>query len=51
MLQVHIAQEESKFGLDIQEIEDFLNSGMLDEMQYICINGLMGMATNTPDES
>ncbi|MFY0627531.1 MAG: YggS family pyridoxal phosphate-dependent enzyme [Reichenbachiella sp.] len=51
LLQVHIAQEESKFGFSKTEIVDFLNSQELDNLQNISIIGLMGMATNTTETS
>ncbi|UXP31635.1 YggS family pyridoxal phosphate-dependent enzyme [Reichenbachiella agarivorans] len=50
LLQVHIAQEESKFGFDEEEISVMLDAGILDELQHVKICGLMGMATNTESE-
>jgi hypothetical protein len=49
LLQVYIAKEESKFGLDYDEVEQILNSKPFDSLQNIKIVGLMGMATNTED--
>ena len=49
LLQVHIAQEESKFGWEEQELMDFLASGELEEFPNVRVIGLMGMATNTPN--
>ena len=49
LLQVHIAEEENKFGLDESEINDLVDNN-LPEMKNVCIKGLMGMATNTKDE-
>ncbi len=49
LLQVHIAREESKFGFSEQEILDLLGSTNLQDLSFIRIIGLMGMATNTPD--
>ncbi len=51
LLQIHIAEEDTKFGLDSGELEDILNGDDLKEMTHIRIVGLMGMATNTHDES
>jgi pyridoxal phosphate enzyme (YggS family) len=51
LLQVGIAQEETKFGLGIDELKEILSSGVLKEMKHIEVHGLMGMATNTEDES
>ena len=47
LLQLHIAKEESKFGLDENELEELLSSDLLPELQNIRVEGLMGMATNT----
>ncbi|MDX2002077.1 MAG: YggS family pyridoxal phosphate-dependent enzyme [Chitinophagales bacterium] len=47
LLQVHIAQEETKFGFDAQELEMLFKSGKVDELQHVRIRGLMGMATFT----
>lgn len=51
LLQVHIAQEETKFGLDIDELKALLESKEFIEMQNVRIVGLMGMSTNTDDET
>ncbi|PID93833.1 MAG: YggS family pyridoxal phosphate-dependent enzyme [Bacteroidetes bacterium] len=50
LLQFHIAQEESKFGLDLEEAEAILNSEAYRAMQHIHIAGVMGMATYTDEE-
>lgn len=47
LLQIYIAKEESKFGLDFEEAISLLNSNDIKLMQNIKIIGLMGMATNT----
>jgi pyridoxal phosphate enzyme (YggS family) len=49
LLQIFIASEETKFGLDIREAEALLHSEVLGLLKNIRIRGLMGMATNTPD--
>ena len=49
LLQVHIADEETKFGFNEPELMEFLNSEAFGQMNNIRITGLMGMATNTPD--
>ncbi|MBT8184009.1 MAG: YggS family pyridoxal phosphate-dependent enzyme [Eudoraea sp.] len=46
LLQLHIAEEASKFGLDENELKEILDYGDLD---HVKISGLMGMATYTPD--
>jgi pyridoxal phosphate enzyme (YggS family) len=47
LLQVHIAQEETKFGLDLPETRQLLDSGVIGNLPYVRIRGLMGMASNT----
>ncbi len=51
LLQVHIAQEETKFGLDEVEVMEILTGSDLADLKNIRIKGLMGMATNTSDEA
>lgn len=50
LLQVHIAEEETKFGLDRTELRDLLESAVYQSMAHVCIRGLMGMATFTDDK-
>ncbi len=50
LLQARIAQEETKFGLDFEEIEQILRSDELKVLENIKIVGLMGMASFTNDE-
>jgi len=50
LLQLHIAQEESKFGMKFDEVQELLNSNEFVEMQNISIVGLMGMATFTDNK-
>ena len=47
LLQVHIAEEETKFGLNKTELIDILNSEEYKNMSNINVVGLMGMATFT----
>jgi pyridoxal phosphate enzyme (YggS family) len=47
LLQVHIAQEESKFGFSPEELEAFMKSAELPLLQSIRVIGLMGMASFT----
>ena len=49
LLQFHIATESTKFGFDIREAEEMLNSPEFKEMKNINIRGVMGMATFTSD--
>ena len=50
LLQVHIAEEDTKFGLSIAEVENIINSKDFLNLKNICVKGLMGMATFTDDE-
>ncbi len=47
LLQIYIAKEETKFGLDFQEAEQLIASAELKALKNIKIVGFMGMATNT----
>ena len=51
LLQIHIAQEEAKFGFDSDEISEILEAVLLNEYPNVKVCGLMGMATYTDDES
>lgn len=51
LLQVHIAKEESKFGFDYKEAEDFLSKDLQKLYPFVQVCGLMGMATNTSNET
>jgi pyridoxal phosphate enzyme (YggS family) len=50
LLQIHIAEEDTKFGLDTEELNTIVNSDEFKLMENIKIQGLMGMATFTDDE-
>jgi len=50
LLQVYIAEEESKFGLDAKELDDLLSSPELKQLQNTNVVGLMGMATFTENQ-
>jgi hypothetical protein len=50
LLQFHIAEEESKFGLDWKKAEDILTSDVYKSLSNVRITGVMGMATFTDDE-
>lgn len=49
LLQIHIAHEETKFGMTIDECRAFLEAGEWKGLTHVRICGLMGMATNTDD--
>jgi pyridoxal phosphate enzyme (YggS family) len=50
LLQVYIADEETKYGLGFDEIIELLRSEQLPLLKNIRIRGLMGIATNTDNE-
>jgi PLP dependent protein len=50
LLQVHIAEEETKFGLSDEEAKLLASQEVVDSLPNIRIVGLMGMATNTESE-
>lgn len=50
LLQMHIAEEETKFGMDEQELSELLNSDEFSQMENIKVTGLMGMATFTDSQ-
>ena len=47
LLQFHIAQEQTKFGLTIEEAQEILTSSDFHSMRHISLHGVMGMATFT----
>jgi pyridoxal phosphate enzyme (YggS family) len=49
LLQVHIAQEETKFGFDAAELNELADQ--LSSFPFAQVKGLMGMATNTDNET
>ncbi len=50
LLQVHIAQEETKFGLTAEEVARLVAQPEVASLAHVCIKGLMGMATFTDNE-
>lgn len=50
LIQMHIAEEESKFGFDRAELEEMLGSKEFTELTHAKVIGLMGMATFTENE-
>ncbi|MCX6172025.1 MAG: YggS family pyridoxal phosphate-dependent enzyme [Flavobacterium sp.] len=50
LLQIHIAEEETKFGLNENELADLLGSEEFKAMSNIKVIGLMGMATFTDNQ-
>ena len=51
LLQMHIAEESTKFGLDFNELKEIIRTEEFKEFQNIKISGLMGMATFTSDKN
>ena len=51
LLQIHIAQEETKFGFSTDECRAMLEAGEWKTLSNVRIAGVMGMATNTEDET
>lgn len=50
LLQIYIAQEETKFGFSFEECEAFLKSELFKQLTKVKILGFMAMASNTDDE-
>jgi len=51
LLQFHIAEEDTKFGLDCSEAQEILKSDFYKNAQNIKVVGVMGMATFTDDKN
>lgn len=51
LLQMHIAEEETKFGMNQEELTAVITSEDFHQMANIRVIGLMGMATFTDDEA
>lgn len=49
LLQVHIAEEEHKFGFSMNDLAQIFESNEISEFKNVELLGLMGMATNTTD--
>lgn len=49
LLQLHVAQEETKFGFTCEDCVDMVDKGVLDRLPNVRVSGVMGMATNTDD--
>ena len=50
LIQIKISNEESKFGIDYKEANDWLKTDLLLNFKNIRITGFMGMASNTNNE-
>lgn len=49
LLELRVAREETKHGLDEADSEALLTGGLLDGLTHVRLRGVMGMATNTDD--
>lgn len=50
LLQIKIAQEDSKFGMSYDDAKELLQSNSLKTLHHINIEGVMGMASFTTDQ-
>ena len=51
LLELHVAQEETKYGFDLSDLVCLEKTGMLDNCRNVRVRGVMGMATNTDNET
>lgn len=51
LLQLHVAQEDTKYGFTPEECMEYLRSGEFRTLEGVIISGIMCMATNTDDEN
>lgn len=49
LLQLHVAQEETKFGFSLEEIRECIAGKEIEGLNHVRIRGLMAMASNTDD--
>ncbi|MEZ4792083.1 MAG: YggS family pyridoxal phosphate-dependent enzyme [Gelidibacter sp.] len=50
LLQIKIAEEDSKFGMSVDDALNILQSKEFSELKNVCIKGVMGMATFTDNQ-
>ncbi|MBQ9138880.1 MAG: YggS family pyridoxal phosphate-dependent enzyme [Alistipes sp.] len=50
LLEVHVAQEQTKSGWAVDELREYVASGAMKSLQNVRIRGVMGMATFTDDK-
>ncbi len=50
LLEIHVAQEETKTGWGEKELMDYVASGALRSLPHLRVRGVMGIASNTEDE-
>ncbi len=51
LLEIHVAQEESKFGYGFKTAQELLSSGTLQNYPNVSLVGIMGMASNVDDDN
>lgn len=51
LLELHVAQEETKFGFSTEEMYAYIKQGEWRQLQYVRICGIMCMASNVEDEA
>lgn len=51
LLEVHVADEETKSGWNVEELRAYIASGALNDMSHVRVRGVMTIATNTDDEA
>ncbi len=51
LLEIHVAQEESKFGYGFKTAQELLSSGRLQNYPNVSLVGIMGMASNVDDDN
>ena len=51
LLEVHVAQEDTKSGWAWDELSDYLRSGELQSMTHVRVRGVMTIASNTDNEA
>ena len=51
LLEVHVTDEQSKSGWNVNELREYLRSGAIADLKNVRIRGVMGMATFTDDEA
>ena len=51
LIEVHVADEQTKSGWSKEELDAYLATGRLEKMEHVRVRGVMTIATNTDDES
>lgn len=51
LLELHVAQEETKYGFDLTDLAYLNEAGLFENCRNVRVRGVMGMATNTDNET